>query len=113
MKKKLSGIMKKVMATYAEQKKNGNNVNATNLALKYLNEDADFSDVMHQLFSNIRPMRILHRKHKIISIPESSREEMYELTKREFLQNNGIQNGDTTKRGDVYNNLYKKMSMKD
>ncbi len=37
---------------------------------------------------------------------------MYELTKREFLQNNGIQNGDTTKRGDVYNNLYKKMSMK-
>ena len=40
-------------------------------------------------------------------------EEMYELTKREFLQNNGIQNGDTTKRGDVYNNLYKKMSMKD
>ena len=34
---------------------------------------------------------------------------MYELTKREFLQNNGIQNGDTTKRGDVY----KKMSMKD
>ena len=52
------------------------------------------------------------QKHKIISIPESSREEMYELTKREFLQNNGIQNGDTTKRGDVYNNLYKKMSMK-
>ena len=38
---------------------------------------------------------------------------MYELTKREFLQNNVIQNGDTTKRGDVYNNLYKKMSMKD
>ena len=36
---------------------------------------------------------------------------MYELTKREFLH--GIQNGDTTKRGDVYNNLYKKMSMKD
>ena len=62
---KLSGIMKKAAATYAEQKKNGNNVNATNLALKYLNEDADFSDVMHQLFSNIRPMRILHRNTKL------------------------------------------------
>ena len=48
------------------------------------------------------------QKHKIISIPESSREEMYELTKREFLQNNGIQNGDTTKRGDVYNNSIKR-----
>ena len=33
---------------------------------------------------------------------------MYEQTKREFLQNNGIQNGDHHKRGDVYNNLYKK-----
>ena len=62
---KLSGIMKKAAATYAEQKKNGNNVNATNLALKYLNEDADFSNVMHQLFSNIRPMRILHRNTKL------------------------------------------------
>lgn len=55
-KEKLSGILKKAAATYAEEKKNGNYVNATNLALKYLNEDAGFSNAMHHLFSNITPM---------------------------------------------------------
>ena len=35
-------------------------------------------------------------KH-IISIPESSREEMFELAKKEFLNENGTLNGDTTK----------------
>ena len=38
----------------------------------------------------------------IISIPESSREEMFELAKKEFLRDNGTLNGDTTKREDVY-----------
>lgn len=41
----------------------------------------------------------------IISIPESSREEMFELAKKEFLRDNGTLNGDTTKREDVYVNL--------
>jgi hypothetical protein len=50
------------------------------------------------------------QKNRIISIPESSRQEMYELTKKEFLCNNGLQNGDTTKRGDVYTTLYKQTS---
>ena len=53
---KLTGTLKKAAATYAEQRKNGNNVNATKQALKYLNEDAAFSSAMHQLSSNIRPM---------------------------------------------------------
>ena len=52
-------------------------------------------------------------KNRIISIPESSREEMFELTKREFLRENGVGNGDTTKRTDVYLNLYRKMPKKD
>lgn len=55
----------------------------------------------------------ISQKHRIISIPESSREEMFELTKREFLRNNGLQNGDTTQRGEVYINLYKKTPIKD
>ena len=38
---------------------------------------------------------------------------MFELTKREFLRENGIHNGDTTKRSDVYTNLYRKMPKKD
>ena len=53
---KLTGTLKKAAATYAEQRKNGNYVNATRQALKYLNEDVAFSSAMHQLFSNIRPM---------------------------------------------------------
>lgn len=53
------------------------------------------------------------QKNRIISIPESSRQEMYELTKKEFLRNNGLQNGDTTKRGDVYTTLYKQTSKND
>lgn len=52
-------------------------------------------------------------KNRIISIPESSRDEMFELTKKEFLQENGIENGDTTKRSEVYLNLYKKMQKND
>ena len=49
----------------------------------------------------------------LAGLPDSSKEEMYELTKKEFLRENGVCNGDTTKRTDVYNNLYRKMSKKD
>ncbi len=49
----------------------------------------------------------------MISIPESSKDEMFELTKKEFLREKGIGNGNTTKRSDVYLNLYQKMNKKD
>ena len=52
-------------------------------------------------------------KDKMISIPESSKDEMFELTKKEFLREKGIGNGNTTKRSDVYLNLYQKMNKKD
>lgn len=50
---KLSGVLKRAASVYAEQTEKGNKVNAANLALKYLNEDAGFADAMHTLFSNI------------------------------------------------------------
>ena len=34
-------------------------------------------------------MKMKVREKKIISIPDSSKEEMYELTKKEFLRENG------------------------
>lgn len=52
-------------------------------------------------------------KNRIVSIPENSKEEMFELTKKEFIRENGVQNGDTTKRSDVYTNLYRKVSKND
>ncbi len=50
---------------------------------------------------------------KIIDIPESSKDEMFEQTKKEFLQENGVANGDTTKRSDVYTNMYWKVPKND
>ena len=38
---------------------------------------------------------------------------MFELTKKEFLQENGVHNGDTTKRSDIYTNMYWKVSKND
>lgn len=52
-------------------------------------------------------------RHNIISIPDSSKEEMFESTKKEFLRDNGVSNGDTTKRSDVFTNLYRKMKKND
>lgn len=34
---------------------------------------------------------------------------MFEQTKKEFLRENGVLNGDTTKRSDVYTNMYRKV----
>lgn len=53
------------------------------------------------------------QKNRIIAIPESSRDEMFELTKREFLRENGVGNGDTTRRSDVYLNLYRRTPKND
>lgn len=52
-------------------------------------------------------------KDRIISIPESIRDDMFELTKREFLQENGVANGDTTKRSDVYRKMYPQIKKSD
>lgn len=50
---------------------------------------------------------------KMIDIPESSKDEMFEQTKKEFQQENGVANGDTTKRSDVYTNMYWKVPKDD
>ena len=40
---------------------------------------------------------------------KSSKDEKFEQTKKEFLRENGVLNGDTTKRSDVYTNMYHKV----
>ena len=50
---------------------------------------------------------------KIIDIPESSKDEMFDQMKKEFLREKGVLNGDTTKRSDVYTNMYWKVSKND
>ena len=40
--------------------------------------------------------------HKIIEVSETARQDMFDETKRHFLQENGVANGDTTKRTEVF-----------
>jgi hypothetical protein len=41
-------------------------------------------------------------RHQIIDVSEEYRQKMFDMVKREFTQEKGIANGDTTKRSDVY-----------
>lgn len=40
--------------------------------------------------------------HKIIDVSETARQDMFDETMRHFIQENGVANGDTTKRGEVF-----------
>lgn len=44
----------------------------------------------------------IYEHHKIIDISEDARQKMFENCKREFIAENGVANGDTTKRSDVF-----------
>lgn len=41
-------------------------------------------------------------RHQIIRVSEDARQNMYEETMRHYIQENGVANGDTTKRSEVY-----------
>lgn len=54
------------------------------------------------------------RDHRyLIDIPEKSKQEMFDLTKKEFLRENGLQNGETTQRSDVYLNMHRGLPKQD
>lgn len=89
------------------------NINAIKNLMKNYDKDGDYIDPVTGLAGLLVTDENRASKNKIISIPESSREEMFELTKKEFLRENGVLNGDTTKRSDVYTNLYRKMKKND
>lgn len=105
-------------AVMKEMMKHGNGAMFTNpQAIKNLmknyDKDGDYIDPTTGLAGLLVTEENNASRKRIISIPESSKDEMFELTKKEFLRENGIHNGDTTKRSDVYTNLYRKMPKKD
>lgn len=105
---------KKYKAALNEMMKNGNGAMFTNVqAIKNLmsqyDQNGDWIDPNTGLTGLAVTDENRNSYKQIISIPESSREEMFELVKKEFLTENGILNGDTTKRESVYTNLYRKM----
>ncbi len=109
---------KQYKAVIKEMMKNANGAMYTNpLAIKNLmknyDSDGDWVDPITGLAGLLVTDENDADRRTIISIPESSRREMFESTKREFLAENGVANGDTTKRSEVYTNLYRKMEKQD
>lgn len=98
--------------------KNGNgamyaNVQGIKNLMSQYDADGDYIDPTTGLTGLVVTEENKADKSRIISIPEGSKEEMFELTKKEFLRENGVLNGDTTKRSDVYTNLYRKIKKED
>ena len=89
------------------------NIQAIRNRMSRYDKDGDYISPVTGMAGLVITDKNVANKNKIISIPESSRDEMFELTKREFIQENGIGNGDTTKRTEVYINMYRKMDKND
>lgn len=91
----------------SEMMKAGNGMMYTNpQAIKNLmanyDKDGDYIDPVSGLAGLDATNIPLSQRHVIINIPEKNRQEMFDNAKREFLQENGIANGDTTKRSEVF-----------
>jgi len=109
---------KQYKAALKQMMSNANGAMYTNIQgiknlMKNYDKDGDFIDPTTGLTGLLITEENADSRKRIISIPESSRDEMFELTKKEFIRENGIENGDTTKRSDVYTNLYWKMKKND
>lgn len=50
----------------------------------------------------------LSEKQQIIDVSDEYRQMMFDLVKKEYIRENGVANGDTTKRSDVYTAYQKK-----
>lgn len=109
---------KQYQAALREMMKNGNgamfaNVQGIKNLMSQYDKDGDYINPTTGLAGLLVTDENIASKNRIVSIPESSRDEMFELTKREFLRENGVLNGDTTKRSDVYTNMYRKVQKND
>ena len=89
------------------------NVQGLKNLMKSYDKDGDYIDPTTGLAGLLVTEENASSRKRIISIPESSKNEMFEQTKKEFLRENGVLNGDTTKRSDVYTNMYRKVQKND
>lgn len=109
---------KQYKAALGVMTKNGNgamyaNIQGIKNLMSHYDKDGDYIEPTTGLAGLLVTDENIATKNRIISIPESSKDEMFESTKKEFLQENGISNGDTTKRSDVYTNMYRKVKKDD
>ncbi len=89
------------------------NIQAIKNMMQSYDKDGDYIDPTTGLAGLLVTEENESSRKRIISIPESSKDEMFEQTKKEFLRENGVLNGDTTKRSDVYTNLHRKVQKND
>lgn len=89
------------------------NIQGIKNLMKSYDKDGDYIDPTTGLAGLLVTEENVASQKRIVSIPESSRDEMFELTKKEFLAENGVLNGDATKRSDVYTNMYHKVQKSD
>lgn len=109
---------KQYKAAIKQMMSNANGAMYTNIQsiknlMKGYDKDGDYIDPTTGLAGLLVTDENESSRKRIISIPESSKDEMFEQTKKEFLRENGVLNGDTTKRSDVYTNMYRKVQKKD
>ena len=109
---------KQYKAVLKEMMNAGNGAMYTNImgiknSMKSYDKDGDYIDPTTGLSGLLLKDENENSRKRIISIPESSKEEMFEQEKKEFLCENGVLNGDTTKRSDVYTNMYRKVKKDD
>ena len=55
----------------------------------------------------------LSEKQQIIGVSDEYRQKMFDLVKKEYIQEKGVANGDTTKRSDVYTAYQKSVKIDD
>lgn len=89
------------------------NIQAIKNLMSQYDKDGDYIDPTTGLAGLLVTEKNASNRKRIISIPENSKDEMFELTKKEFLSENGVLNGDTTKRTDVYTNMQRKVDKYD
>ena len=109
---------KQYKAVIKEMMRAGNGTMYTNIqciknSMKCYDKDGDYINPRNGLAGLVLTDENAGRQKRMISISESSKDEMFEQTKKEFLRENGVLNGDTTRRTDVYDNLYRKTKKDD
>jgi hypothetical protein len=89
------------------------NIQGIKNLMKNYDKDGDFVDPTTGLAGLDATNIPISQRHVIIDVDEKNRQEMFDNAKREFLQENGIANGDTTRRSEVFRNYQRSVGKSD
>jgi hypothetical protein len=89
------------------------NIQGIKNLMKNYDKDGDFVDPTTGLAGLDATNIPISQRHVIIDVDEKNRQEMFDNAKREFLQENGIANGDTTRRSEVFQNYQRSVGKSD